>query len=110
MKSFKKFVTKSQRKFVKHKWIFVCVKKNPFTPYKKSFFNKIIADSKSPLENTKYRIYIHETYMTIKSRSLPNFESIKVALDDKLWIELYLVFKIDTDDSIVVNNSDDEPI
>jgi len=48
--------------------------------------------------------------MTIRSRSLQQFEPIKVALDDKLWVELYYVFEIDCDDSAILNNSDDEPI
>jgi len=39
MKSLEKIITKAKRKFVKHKWIFVCIKEDAFTPYEKSFFN-----------------------------------------------------------------------
>lgn len=108
----KKIIEKSKRKFTKHKWLYVHVKKDAYVPYEKSFFHKIIADSNNPkLRHKKYILYIHEEYLTIRSQDF-NFEPIKVILDDKLWIELFCVFSVKevSDDFKLMNDNDCEPI
>lgn len=106
----KKVIKKAKRKFVKHKWLYVYVKKNASAPYEKSFFNKLIADSKNPLKHKNYILYIHEDYLSIRPNGFL-MDTIKVLLDDKLWIELYYVFNIkEPDDESLVNDIDDELI
>lgn len=107
----KKIIKESKRKFVKHKWLYVHVNENASVPYEKSFFHKIIADSKKPLLHEKYILYIHEEYLTISSKSFL-FESIKVPLHDELWVELYFVFTLEgeADDVNLMHDTDDEPI
>lgn len=108
----KELIHKATRKYVKHKWLSVYVKANASTPYEKSFFHKLIADSKNPkLRHTHYMLYIHEDYLTISSLT-HTYEPVKVMLHDKLWIELYTVFNLEgeTDDVNLMNDSDAEPI
>lgn len=108
----KKILKKAKRKFVKHKWINVYVKKHASVPYEKSFFHKIIADSNNlNLKHKNYILYIHDEYLTIQAQDFL-FEPVKVELHDKLWIELYCVFNIEgeTDNSTLMHDTDDDPI
>lgn len=108
----KKVIKKAKRKFLKHKWIHVYVKKNASVPYAKSFFHKIIADSNNPaLMHKNYILYIHDAYLTIRAEDFL-FEPVKVELHNKLWIELYNVFNIEgeIDNSTLMHDTDDEPI
>lgn len=89
----KKIIKKAKRKFPKHEWIYVRVKEYATVPYEASFFHKIVTDSKK-LGHTDYKLYIHDDRMSIRSRQFPLFEPIYVDLDDKLWIELFYVFKV----------------
>lgn len=106
-----KIIREAKRKFVKHKWLYIYVKKKASVPYEKSFFHKIIADSKKPLLHKNYILYIHEEYLTISSKSFI-FEPIKVTLHDKLWVELYFVFNLEgeADDENLMQDEDNEPI
>lgn len=91
----KKIIQKSKRKFPKLELLRVHVKANASVPYDKSFFHKIIADSKNPkLKHKKYNLYIHKGYLTISSCEFL-FEPVRVKLHDELWIELYSVFNLD---------------
>lgn len=107
----KKIIKEAKRKYVKHKWLYVYVKEKASVPYEKSFFHKIIADSKKPLLHKHYILYIHEEYLTISSKAFL-FEPIKVPLHDELWIELYFVFNLEgeADDVKLIHDMDDEPI
>ena len=88
-----KIIKASKRKFKKHVTYLVSVKPNASVPYEKSFFHKIISDS-IHLNHKNYILYIHDNYLTIQSKAHV-FEPVKVSLDDKLWIEIYKVFKIE---------------
>lgn len=108
----KKLIKKAKRKFEKHKWIHVYVKRNASVPYEKSFFHKIIADSNnSTLKHKNYILYIHEKYLTIRAQDFL-FEPVKVPLHDELWVELYCVFNLESenDDLTLMHDTDDEPI
>lgn len=108
----KKIIKEAERKFVKHKWLNVYVKKHASVPYEKSFFHKIIADSNNPaLMHKNYILYIHEDYLTIRAKDFL-FEPVKVELHDELWIELYCVFNIEdeSDNLTLMHDKDDEPI
>lgn len=108
----KKIIKEAERKFVKHKWLNVYVKKHASVPYEKSFFHKIIADSNNPaLMHKNYILYIHENYLTIRAKDFL-FEPVKVELHDELWIELYCVFNIEgeSDNLTLMHDKDDEPI
>ena len=108
----KKIIKEAERKFVKHKWLNVYVKKHASVPYEKSFFHKIIADSNDPaLMHKNYNLYIHEDYLTIRAKDFL-FEPVKVELHDELWIELYCVFNIEgeSDNLTLMHDKDDEPI
>lgn len=107
----KRLIEKAKQKYEKHKWLNIYVKKNAFLPYEKSFFHKIIADSKKPLHHKNYILYIHEDYLTISSNSFI-FEPIKVTLHDKLWVELQCVFnlKSESEDITLSQDDDNEPI
>lgn len=95
----------SKRKFKKHVTYLVSVKPYASVPYEKSFFHKIISDS-IHLNHTHYILYIHDTYLTIQSKTHV-FEPVKVTLDNKLWIEIYKVFKIE---GISDNTEDVKPV
>ncbi|MCI8616652.1 MAG: hypothetical protein HFJ60_00010 [Clostridia bacterium] len=106
----KKVIKKAKRKFVKHKFIYVCIKENAYAPYEKSFFHKLISDSKSPLKHKNFILYIHDNYLSIHPNGFV-LDTIKVPLDDKLWVELYCVFELDKDvDENFIEATDDEPI
>ena len=107
-----KIIEKSRKKFVKHKWIYVYIKKDAYVPYEKSFFHKFIADSKNPkLKHKNYVLYIHEDYITIRGQGF-DFDPVKVLLHDKLWIELYYVFNLrkNISEKEIIHDFDDEPI
>lgn len=94
IKSKEIIIEKSRKKFVKHKWLFVYIKKNAYVPYEKSFFHKYIADSKNPkLKHKNYILYIHDDYLSIRGNGFP-LERVTVELHDELWIELYCVFNV----------------
>lgn len=110
----KKIIKESKRKFHKHKWIHVYVKQDASVPYENPLFTKIISDSKNEkLKHTKFVLYIHEEYLTISSKDFI-FDPVKIAIDDKLWIELYCVFNLvnenENSDLSDINDNDDEPI
>lgn len=108
----KTIIEEAKRKFIKHKWLYVRVKKDASVPYEKSFFHKIIADSNNPkLKHKKYILYIHEKYLTIRSQGF-TFETIKHPLDDKIWVELNCVFSVKEvlDDLNLMHDKDSEPI
>lgn len=107
----KDIIKKAKQKFPKKQWIYVKVKKDAFAPYE-SFFKKIVKDSKNPkLNHTKYLLHIHDTTITIRSRQFP-MDPIRLELDNKLWVELYCVFKfIKTADTFeLIRDKDDDPI
>ena len=108
----KKIIEEAKRNFIRHKWLYVRVKKDASVPYEKSFFHKIIADSNNPeLKHKKYILYIHEKYLTIRAQNFI-FEPIKAPLDDKLWVELDCVFSVKevSDDFKLMQDNDSEPI
>ncbi len=84
-----KIIEKAKKKFPQHKLLNLRVKKNPKKPYKKTVFEKAIE-----LRHfyPVYQVYIHDFYLTFTSTSIKNAESVKVKIDDKLWIELYYIF------------------
>lgn len=87
-------IKKAKRKFPKHKRLYVTVKKHASVPYEKSFFHKIIADSKNPkLKHKNFILYIHDNTLTINSDGFL-FEPVRVSLHDELWVELYKVFDL----------------
>lgn len=96
MKHFRNIIKESKKQFLSHSWLRIIVKKDPHNPYGNMIFEKIIHDSIF-LNHTKYAIYIHDKYISIRSLKYECFEPIKILLDNKLWIELYNVFEIDTD-------------
>ena len=107
-----KIIEEAKRKFIKHKWLYVRVKKDASVPYEKSFFHKIIADSNNPkLMHKQYILYIHEQYLTIRAQNFI-FETIKHPLDDKIWVELNSVFSVKevSDDQKLMQDKDVEPI
>ena len=86
----KEIIKKAKRKFPKHQYLYLRVKKNPKKPYTKTVFEKAIElRRKHPV----YKFYIHDNYLTFISTSIKNAEGVRVIIDDKLWIELYYIFK-----------------
>ena len=89
-------IEKAKRKFKRHTFLYVYVKKGATVPYEKSYFHKIISDSKPPLRHKKYKLYIHDAYVSINSQGFL-FEPLTIFIDDRLWIELYCVFNLEND-------------
>lgn len=92
----KEILKKAKRKFVTHQNLNVYVKRNAFVPYEKSWFKKIISDSKPPLRHKHYVIRLHDYYLTVIAKDFV-FEPIRLPIDDKLWVELYCVFNLEKD-------------
>ena len=82
-------IKKAKKKFPQHKLLHLRVKENPQKPYEKTVFEQAI---KLRASYPVYQVYIHEWYLTFISTSIKNAESVRVEIDDKLWIELYYIF------------------
>lgn len=80
---------KAKKTFPTHKKLLVRIKDSPTNPFYSFAFEKLIRDKELYSE---FIIYIHEDYVKLISKQITNFEPVKLALDSKLWIELYEVF------------------
>lgn len=114
MKDFHRILKKAKKKFPTHKWVRIKVNENAYNPFNSMLFEKIINDSLI-LDHKQYALYIHDTYLSIRSIQFKNYDPIKMELDSKLWVELYCIFEIDdTDDDNAIFESfeeiDDKPI
>lgn len=79
---------KSKKIFKRHKRIKIRLKKKPQNPFNSTTIESIINRKDYP----NYELYIHDDYMTLKNVDLEKFEELKLIIDDKLWIEIYLCF------------------
>ena len=84
-------IVEAQKKFPSHKRIYVHVKENPSNPFNASYWGKVIEMKDT---DPKYIIYIHDDYLSYRSRTIKNFEPVRILLDDKLWIELLSIFDV----------------
>lgn len=89
MNNYLSILKKSKKTFPKHKKLLVRIKDSPRNPFNSFTFDKLIRNKEL---YSKFIIYIHENYVRIESKQIKNFEPVKLALDYKLWIELYEVF------------------
>ncbi len=88
---FKADVEKAKKSFPSHCLIRLRIKQNPVNPYTSITMEKIIGMRKL---HPEYVFYIHErdNYVRYSCPTIENFESVKLPLDDKLWVELFSIF------------------
>lgn len=88
MQQYYSTLRRAKKTFPKHKRLYIRLKEQPTNPFNSLYIAKFIENVEYP----DYELYIHDMYFTIKSLNLSNFESVKIPIDDMLWIEFFCTF------------------
>lgn len=79
--------------FIPHQHITVRIKKDATNPFASTAFGKFLEMQEvRPI----YNLYIHlrDNYMSFSCPTCKEFDTVKMPIDDKLWVELLCLFEI----------------
>lgn len=90
-KEFNQLVKQAKKTFPLRQEFRLRVKSKPENPFDSTIMGKIIEMSNT---HSEYIFYIHKNYEYIRYNcpSIKNFEPVKLPFDDKLLVEMLLVF------------------
>lgn len=92
-KEIEKKAQESKKIFTPHKKLTVRIKKDASNPFNSTVFKKFLEmQEQRPI----YNLYIHlrDKYMSLSCPTCKELDTIKIPIDNKLWVELLCMFDI----------------
>ena len=88
---FKQMLENAKKTFPSHRMIYLRIRKDAKNPFDSPTMDKFIRTRNI---FPKYRCYIHDEYVSFYYLSIPKTIVARLPINDKLWIELFCVFKL----------------
>lgn len=82
------YLRKAQKIFKPNKRMVIRLKSHTTNIFNSSYMASFIEKKAFP----NYELYIHKEYFSLDNLGIQNFETVRIPIDDKLWLELYFCF------------------